>query len=487
MRSARRSVVAFLGSARRARRCARPIRTALDPPARLRLRQLPAHQAARLPAGHAGAHRRHRRGSARGVRPVAVAAHDPGARWSTSSPRRAPRSSPSTSIFAEPDRSSISRMVRDLVAFTDPETRRRSSRRRSRTTTRSWPTRSAQSPVVTGFGFDLKGGTASRRGASTACAFAGDAQSATPVPAAAGRHGEDASTCWRPRPRATAASIPTSSSVGRPARADAVPSRRPARRGLFPALSIEALRVAQGASTYLVKSSGASRRAVVRRAAPGSSPSRPATSRVADRRARQRDPLRHRPSCRALHLGARRAERQGTGREARRRTSSSSAPAPSACKDLRNTPVEDAVPGVEVHAQLAEQMLEQKFLARPDYADGAEFLYLAAIGLLFVLLLPRLSAGTDGDRRGDLHRHRPPRAVVRLFDRDQLLFDPIYPPVTLAAIYVGGSALAFMRTERERARDPRRLRPLPVARPGRAARAQSRACCSSAASSARSR
>ena len=49
-------------------------------------------------------------------------------------------------------------------------------------------------------------------------------------------------------------------------------------------------------------------------------------------------------------------------------------------KDLRSTPVEDSVPGVEVHAQLAEQMLEQEFLARPDFADGAEFLYLAAIG-----------------------------------------------------------------------------------------------------------
>ena len=45
-------------------------------------------------------------------------------------------------------------------------------------------------------------------------------------------------------------------------------------------------------------------------------------------------------------------------------------------KDMRSTPVEDAVPGVEVHAQLAEQMLTQDFLARPDFADGAEFLYL---------------------------------------------------------------------------------------------------------------
>ena len=118
-------------------------------------------------------------------------------------------------------------------------------------------------------------------------------------------------------------------------------------------------------------------------------------------------------------------------------------------KDLRNTPVQDAVPGVEVHAQLIEQMVEQKFLSRPDYAAGAEFLYLAAIGLLFVWLLPRLSAAT--------------MAVVATafvgvgiivpwlaYSQYQLLFDPIYPPVTLAVIYITGSALAFMRAERDR-------------------------------------
>jgi len=36
------------------------------------------------------------------------------------------------------------------------------------------------------------------------------------------------------------------------------------------------------------------------------------------------------------------------------------------------------------------------------------------------------------------------------FDRIQLLFDPIYPPMTLAAIYVAGSALSFIGSERER-------------------------------------
>jgi adenylate cyclase len=118
-------------------------------------------------------------------------------------------------------------------------------------------------------------------------------------------------------------------------------------------------------------------------------------------------------------------------------------------KDLRNTPTQDSVPGVEIHAQIVEQMLTQTFLERPDYANGAEFLYLAAIGLAFVVLLPRLSA-------------RNMAIVAALFvgigvvvpwiafSQFKLLFDPVYPPVTLAAIYVSGSALAFMRSERDR-------------------------------------
>ncbi len=118
-------------------------------------------------------------------------------------------------------------------------------------------------------------------------------------------------------------------------------------------------------------------------------------------------------------------------------------------KDLRNTPTEDNVPGVEIHAQLVEQMLSATYLERPDYAGGTELIYLAAIGLAFVLLLPRLSAST--------------MALVAVgfigvgvavpfiaFAQARLLFDPIYPPATLAAIYISGSALAFMRAERDR-------------------------------------
>jgi adenylate cyclase len=118
-------------------------------------------------------------------------------------------------------------------------------------------------------------------------------------------------------------------------------------------------------------------------------------------------------------------------------------------KDLRNTPTEDNVPGVEIHAQLVEQILTGTYLERPDYATGAEFLYLAAIGLVFVLLLPRLSAGTMAMVAVGLIGVGVVVPWIA-FSQARLLFDPVYPPATLAAIYISGSALAFMRAERDR-------------------------------------
>jgi adenylate cyclase len=121
----------------------------------------------------------------------------------------------------------------------------------------------------------------------------------------------------------------------------------------------------------------------------------------------------------------------------------------SGLQDIRATPLVGAVPGVEVHAQLVEQMLTKTYLERPDYSAGLEIIYLIVVGLLFIVLLPRLSAGR--------------MAIVAvvliaagvavpwyMFSQHLLLFDPVYPPVVLAAIYSSGSALAFMRTEQER-------------------------------------
>jgi len=344
-------------------------------------------------------------------------------------------------VFAEPDRSSPSRMLRDLAAFTDAATLEKLGAA-ALDNDRLMAEAMAQSRVVTGFGFDLRGSGNPPR-TFHGVAFAGDQPSQ-----------------FLPQQGGTVKSIEILESAAKGNGSvntdlDTIVIRRvpmlfrvAGYEGLFPALSIEALRVAQEASSYLIKSSGAS----------GELSFGEKTGIVAIKTGNLEVPTDgrgrvilydtgHKPerfiSARAVlkdEVPAEKLEGQvifvGTSAIG--------------LKDLRNTPVQDGVPGVEVHAQLAEQMIEQQFLARPDYADGAEFLYLAAVGLLMVLLLPRLSAGRMAFVAAVLIGAG---LVVPWFAYSQyhLLFDPIYPPATLAAIYVGGTSLAFMRTERERA------------------------------------
>jgi adenylate cyclase len=59
--------------------------------------------------------------------------------------------------------------------------------------------------------------------------------------------------------------------------------------------------------------------------------------------------------------------------------------------DLRATPVQNVYPGVEVHANVLAGLLQQDFPLRPNWAEGANFTFMALVGLLLALLLPRLS------------------------------------------------------------------------------------------------
>jgi adenylate cyclase len=63
--------------------------------------------------------------------------------------------------------------------------------------------------------------------------------------------------------------------------------------------------------------------------------------------------------------------------------------------DLRSTPVNEAYPGVEVHANLLSGFLDQTIMHKPDYASGISVFALLLIGLPFAILLPRLSALTS--------------------------------------------------------------------------------------------
>ncbi len=59
--------------------------------------------------------------------------------------------------------------------------------------------------------------------------------------------------------------------------------------------------------------------------------------------------------------------------------------------DLRATPLESAVPGIDIHAQVLEHILTGRSLVRPDYALGLEETMVVMLGLLLAVILPRLT------------------------------------------------------------------------------------------------
>src|SRR5690606_3037199 len=118
--------------------------------------------------------------------------------------------------------------------------------------------------------------------------------------------------------------------------------------------------------------------------------------------------------------------------------------------DLRTTPVDPAVAGVEVHAQLIEHILGAYSLVRPDWAAGLELILAAIAGLGIAALLPKLAAAATALLAG--------AAVAALgaaswfaFSSRGVLLDPILPGVSLAAVYLSG-VITLYRTEQKQKR-----------------------------------
>ena len=63
--------------------------------------------------------------------------------------------------------------------------------------------------------------------------------------------------------------------------------------------------------------------------------------------------------------------------------------------DFQATPLGERIPGVEIHAQILEQIFDGVYLRRPTGAALIEAALLAAAGLAFVVLVPRVRAGVS--------------------------------------------------------------------------------------------
>ncbi|HYM33508.1 MAG TPA: adenylate/guanylate cyclase domain-containing protein [Candidatus Cybelea sp.] len=122
-------------------------------------------------------------------------------------------------------------------------------------------------------------------------------------------------------------------------------------------------------------------------------------------------------------------------------------------KDVKATPVSNAMPGVEIHAQLLETLLGRTFIHRPNWAIGAELVTLAIAGLALIVVVPWVPASVS---------LAAPVLLIGLlgggssyfFVRQSLLLDVSFPMVATAAIY---TLLVYLSHSREQA-DRRRIR-----------------------------
>jgi len=216
---------------------------------------------------------------------------------------------------------------------------------------------------------------------------------------------------------------------------------------LVPSLAAEALRVAQGASTYLLKASNAS----------GESAFGQSTGLNHIRIGQVEVPT---DSSGALYLKYRHFDKAAyipvwkvlSGEvskddiDGRIILIGTSAPG---LLDLRATPLDAAIPGIEIHAQVIEQLLTGRFLTRPDYALALEQFVFVALGIGLALLLPRVTAKT-AVAAGLLTIGLVLIGGWIAFRYASLLFDPTYPAVVLGCMTAAITSYIYHGVEAQR-------------------------------------
>jgi adenylate cyclase len=121
--------------------------------------------------------------------------------------------------------------------------------------------------------------------------------------------------------------------------------------------------------------------------------------------------------------------------------------------DIKATPVDESMPGVEVQAQILENMLTQSVLAYPNYAPGVELMTALAFGTLVVVLAPLLSAATLLVLGLGVALTLVAGAAY-FYTQQGLLFDLTFPLLSTFVIYI---TLVFINYFREQ-KDRRRIR-----------------------------
>ncbi len=215
---------------------------------------------------------------------------------------------------------------------------------------------------------------------------------------------------------------------------------------IYPTLAPEALRVAQGAGSYVIKSAGASGEQSLGTqtgiAAVRIGSFEAPTDKQGQMWVYYTDPVPERfiPAWKVFQGDVRREDVEGfillLGSSA------------TGLQDLHATPLRMSMPGVAVHAQIIEQLIHGAHLTRPDWASGAEQLLMIVLGVAVIAL---------GFRIGSLWTAFIGGAATvgacaiswYAFTRYQILLDPVFPALSVLVVYLVFSLLRHLQSEQE--------------------------------------
>ena len=212
---------------------------------------------------------------------------------------------------------------------------------------------------------------------------------------------------------------------------------------LYPGLALEALRVAQGVSTYLVAN------------APEVSGSI-ANIRVGDNVIPTTGSgalwLHYAPETRSRYISVKRVLEESEAPATRRMIEGNIVLVGTSSQgllDVRATALGEHVPGVSIHAQAIDQILSGTFLSRPDWADGLETAGVLILGLGIVALVAFIGP-VSGLFAGIAIAAASAGGSWAAFRYGQILVDPSFPVLSGLVALFAMTAFRFLVTDRER-------------------------------------
>src|SRR6186713_2934531 len=119
--------------------------------------------------------------------------------------------------------------------------------------------------------------------------------------------------------------------------------------------------------------------------------------------------------------------------------------------DSKTTPVDPLMPGVEVHAQVLENILTNSVLSQPNWAIAAEFLAALVLGLLVIAFAPMFGP-TTLVAVGALFATVLIGTSWYFYVQNRLLFDFTYPLLSSVLVYLTLMFSNYMSEEAQRRR-----------------------------------